>query len=57
MWNLYDKDKYCVNIKILKETQNHGLIFKKVHCIVKFNQEAWLEAYIDIILKLRWLSK
>ena len=33
--NLYEKNNYIVHIRSL----NHGLIFKKVHRIIKFNQE------------------
>ena len=27
---------------------NHGLILKKVHKVIKFNQNAWLKPYIDV---------
>ena len=36
---------------------NHGLKFKKVHRIIEFNQEAWLEPYIDMNTELRKLAK
>ena len=26
---------------------NHGLVSKKVHRIIKFNQKAWLKPYIN----------
>ena len=32
---------------------NHGLILKKVHTVIEFNQEAWLKEYIDMNTKLR----
>ena len=48
--NLYDKKDYVVQIRSLKQTLNHGLILKKVHKVIQFNQNAWLKAYIDIIL-------
>ena len=41
--NLYDKKKYVVHIKSLKQALNHGLKFKKIHRIIEFNQEAWLK--------------
>ena len=41
--NLRDKKKYVVHISILKQALNHGLKLKKVHRVIKFNQEAWLK--------------
>ena len=38
--NLYDKKKYVVHIKSLKQALNHGLKFKKIYRIIEFNQEA-----------------
>ena len=55
--NLYDKKKYVVHIKSLKQALNHGLKFKKVHRIIEFNQEAWLKPYIDMNTELRKLAK
>ena len=40
--DLYNKNKYVVHIKLLKQALIHGLILKKVHRIIQFNQEAWL---------------
>ena len=54
--NLYDKKKYIVQIKSLKQALNHGLKFKKIHRIIEFNQEAWLKPYIDINTELRKLA-
>ena len=36
----------------LKQALNHGLVLKKVHGVVKFNQEAWLKLYIDVNTEL-----
>ena len=55
--NLYDKKKYVVHIKSLKQTLNHGLKFKKIHRVIEFNQEAWLKPYIDMNTELRKLGK
>ena len=45
--NLYDK-KTVVRIRSLKQALNHGLILKKVHRVIQFNQEAWHKPYIDM---------
>ena len=46
--NLYNKEKYVVHIRSLKQALNHGLILKKVHRVIQFNQEAWLLKHILI---------
>ena len=38
--NLHDKEEYVMYIRILKQALNHGLILKKVHRVIKFNQKA-----------------
>ena len=55
--NLSNKKKYVTHINSLKEALNHGLKLKKIHRIIEFNQEAWLEPYIDINTKLRKAGK
>ena len=44
--NLYEKNKYVIHIKNLKQVLNHGLILKKVHGVIKFNQKDWLKPYM-----------
>ena len=51
--NLHDKKKYDVHISILKQALDNGLKLKKVHRVIKFNQEAWLKKYIDMNNELR----
>ena len=51
--NSYDKKEYVVHIRALKQALNHGLILKKVHRVIQFNQEAWLKPYIEMNTKLR----
>ena len=46
--NLYDKNNYIVHIKSLKQALSNGLVLKKVHEAIQFNQEAWLKEYIDM---------
>ena len=55
--NLYDKKSYVVHIRSLKQALNHGLILKKVHRLIQFNQEAWLKTYVDMNTKLRKQAK
>ena len=54
--NLYDKNN-VFHIRNLKQALNHGLILKKVHKVIQFNQEAWLKEYIDINIELRKHAK
>ena len=51
--NLYDRNNYVVHIRSLKQALDHGLILKKVHRVIQFNQEAWLKEYIDMNTELR----
>ena len=39
--NLNKKKKYVVHIKTLDQTLKHGLVLKKVHRVIKFEQSAW----------------
>ena len=61
--NLYDKKKLCctyIFIKInilLKQALNCGIILKKVHRVIQFNQKAWLKLYIDMNTELRKQAK
>ena len=50
--NLSNKNKYVTHINSLKQVLNHGLKFKKIHRVTEFNQDAWLEPYIDKNTKL-----
>ena len=55
--NSYDNTEYVIHITNLKQALNHGLIFKKVHRGIKFNQKPWLKLYIDRNTKLRLKAK
>ena len=41
--NLHDKTKYVIQIRNLKQSLNHGLLFTKVQRVIKLNQNAWLK--------------
>ena len=43
---------YVVHISFLKPALNHGLILKKGHSLIQFNQKACLKEYIDMNTKL-----
>ena len=55
--NSHDKTEYFVHITNLKQALNHGLVLKKIHGVIKFNQKAWLKSYIDMNTELRKKAK
>ena len=55
--NLNDKTEYVIHIRTLKQALNNGLVFRKFHRVIKFNQNAWLKAYIDMNTDLRKKQK
>ena len=55
--SIEDKEKYVMHIRALQQAVNHGLVLRKVHRVIKFNQEAWLKPYIDMNTKLRKEAK
>ena len=46
-----------MHIKVLNQALNYGLVLRKVHRVIQFNQEDWLKAYIDMNTKLRKEAK
>ena len=55
--NIEDKEKYVMHIKVLKQALNHGVLLRKVHRVIQFNQKNWLKPYIDMNTKLRKEAK
>ena len=55
--NIHNKENYVMHIRVLKQALNHGLILKKVHKIIQFNQKAWLKPYVEMDTKLRTHAK
>ena len=54
--SLLNKNQSVIHIKSLKQALNHGLKLKKIHRFIEFNQEAWLEPYIETNTELRKLA-
>ncbi|GFS76715.1 uncharacterized protein NPIL_654761 [Nephila pilipes] len=50
---LYPKTKYVVHIRNLKQYLKLGLVLKKVHKILEFHQESWLQPYIKMNTQFR----
>ena len=52
---------YFIHKRASKQELNHDLVLKKVHRVIRFNQNAYLKPYIDmntkIILKNIFSSK
>ena len=38
--NLYDKSNYIAHIRSFKQALDHGIVSKKVHKVIQFNQQA-----------------
>ena len=55
--HLQDKTEYVIHIKSLKQALDHGLVLKKLHRIIKLNQNIWLKPYIDMNTDLRKIAK
>ena len=51
--NSHDKTEYDIHITNLKQALNHGLVLKKVHRVIKFNQNSWIKPCIDMNANLR----
>ena len=55
--NLNDKTEYVMHKRNLKQALNHGLVFKKVHIVIRFNKNAWLRPHIDMKTNLSKKAK
>ena len=52
---MHDEKQYVIHIRNLKQTLNYRLVLKKkkMHRVIKLNQEAWLKIYINMNTELR----
>ena len=55
--DLHDKTGHVIHIRKLKQALNHRLVLKRVHRVIKFNQNARLKPYSDIYTDLRKKTK
>ena len=51
--NLRDKSNYVLHYRNLKFYMQQGLIVKKVHRVLTFNQSPWLKTYINFNTQMR----
>ena len=54
---LYNKRKYIVHIRALRQSIDHGLVLKKIHRCIRFRQSPWMKEYIDFNTRLRTAAK
>ena len=54
---LEDKEKYVVHYKNLQFYLSQGMQLKKMHRVIEFNQEPWMEPYITMNTEFRKQAK
>lgn len=51
--NLYNKYEYVIHYVHLKKCLEHGLILRKIHRVIVFEQSSYLKQYIELNTELR----
>lgn len=50
---LFDKKNYVIHYRMLKLVLEHGLVLKKIHRVLQFEQSDWLKSYITLNTEMR----
>ncbi|KAF2898221.1 hypothetical protein ILUMI_07955 [Ignelater luminosus] len=50
---LYDKQKYVIHYRNLKQCLELGMVLTKIHKVIEFSQSKWMSVYVDLCADLR----
>ena len=45
--DLNNKKEYVLHIRNLKQEPNHGLVLTKDHSVIKFQEKAWIDPFVQ----------